>query len=64
MVSSKFSDVFERAEIELIAGSLRDDMSREQLLRYYNAAVGAAGAAAWAGDGLAAIDTLRSSRPG
>ncbi|MCF5701674.1 TcdA/TcdB pore-forming domain-containing protein [Pseudomonas syringae] len=42
MVSSKFSEVFKQTEIELIAGVLRDDMSREQLLRYYNAAVGAA----------------------
>ncbi len=39
---SEFSAAFKRADLESIAGNLRDDLAREQLLRYYNGAVAAA----------------------
>jgi insecticidal toxin len=38
---SEFSAVFERAKLASIAASLRDDTSRERLLRYYDGAVAA-----------------------
>jgi insecticidal toxin len=41
MTGSEFSAVFERARLASIAVSLRDDTSREQLLRYYDGAVAA-----------------------